>query len=113
MGFLFISGFFTFFVDNSNFTPFPGQTVKQLKHPTHLVKSTCFAFASIHPDLQFAEQTPQLVHSVSSSFILKMENRDIIPKNVPTGQTELQYRRPCLNDKYPTNPRKASEKPAE
>jgi len=34
------------------------------------------------------------VHEFLSSSILKTENLEINPRNVPTGQTVLQYKRP-------------------
>jgi len=94
-------------------TPFPGQTVRQLKHPTHREKSTVLSSVFMHSALHCEPQIPQLVQVVSSSTILKTEIREINPKKVPTGQTVLQYSLPFLSDSRITRKSIKIENPKE
>jgi hypothetical protein len=70
--------------------------VKQLKHATHLSKSIDELSVSIQFALQTLSHKPQLIQFDSLIPILKREYFEINPKNVPTGQTVLQYSLPCL-----------------
>ena len=63
----------------------------------------------MHSDLQTVSQTPQLTHVSLLTTILKSENLEINPKNVPTGQIELQKNLPLLNENRTTIKNTVSE----
>ena len=66
------------------------QLFRQLKQPTHLELSISLFRKSIHDDLQATAHLPHFVHFDSSNLICSRETLEIIPRNVPTGQTALQ-----------------------
>jgi hypothetical protein len=60
--------------------------------------------------LQTLSQTPQDLQLSLSIPILKKENLEIKPNNVPTGQIVLQYNLPYLKEKNKTSNKNKPEK---
>jgi hypothetical protein len=79
----------------------------QLKQLTHLEISTWGLRKSIHEDLHRIAHLPHLVQALSLNLILKSDILEIRPRNVPTGQNILQYRRPLVKERAPTRRKNA------
>ena len=71
-----------------------GHWAAQLRHITHLEKSTFLFFDSMHSALQLRSHIPHETHFDLSKAILKMENLANNPKKAPTGHIVLQYSLP-------------------
>ena len=67
-----------------------GHAVIQLKHPTHLEKSTFWSLIWIQLDLHTIAHFPHCVHKSVFILIRKTDIREISPRRVPTGQMVLQ-----------------------
>jgi hypothetical protein len=85
-----------------------GQLFKQLKQSTHREWSMSQLRKSMHEDLQAREHLPHLVHFSLSNLILRRDIFESSPRNVPTGQTVLQYNRPLVKDNIPTRRKNAT-----
>jgi len=70
----------------------------QLKQFTQREASTKDSVEFRHLDLQLISHKEQLLHFSLLIRILKKENLDIKPKKEPTGQIELQYHLPFVQD---------------
>ena len=79
-------------------SPTVGQASKQLKQPTHALKSTRIFSLSMHPALQTFSQSPQSLHADLSITILKRDTLAMRPRSAPAGQSVLQKSLPRMYD---------------